>query len=828
MIPLVFIASFCVSGIFTILTLQVRKPGDRFIVLLLYYLLLCLAACIIVSELLGVVWHPYLEIAAFVFITVYWMRQIWVSSFWGKLLNETWLIVHLFIGGYLYATTQIPYTDKPFASISLNAPLPLTINQYNIRQISGLPMVKQGVATNVETRDHEINKLSTPSKQNDAIALSWENIEPLMQKDSHIRSIMYQLKEEQESALSALLSNLNEISANSTQMRRNALKNEQIQDLLQEQAISNTHYQTMIETWRLLDEDEQAFKKRQADARFQALLGLLSDDKVDESYKVDFIHFMSKHFSDDVRLIKPLLHLYDHLDNEYPRQKRLNQAFMDLYIAKREALINAFKAIGNPALQPLIDYRNKTVSVVSYSQARLDLFLQKYFGAKLRPLYGVIKPQTIPDFLNRQKYPPLNKLSGASFEEDHIRRSLLELAEENSLPETEGPVMGLNTGKYNEIMAQLSGQSSELIYSLKLDYWLIHPDPAIRANVAWRLATIKSPYSLPLLFDLMKDQHPEVRRFAAIGVGNFQILDSQGANDQKFIEIIRMLQNYRSNSDSFSRGWAVLALPGTGDKQKSLYAIDLLLNDGDDSKSIVGTAANAWRSEEEQAVMQSWVETLKKTPEDLWVKTQALNALMAIDSFESEAPESLDILLHYLHHAYSVHNNHPTLWRYIAPHFTLPQEAENAEDVVFFLAKKHHNINPQTDKQDLKALRMELWQSYQNHRSGDFFQTLNFLRHFDNNEYQDYLTQNDEQIRLMRILEYTRATYWFWLVCWPISLLCVLIINYSLLPLLSFSLPAHKTRYSPNQRANPAADNRNKTLPPASAIVPIKITPSNE
>ena len=825
MIVLVFIVAFFVSAIFTIVTLQVRKPGDRFIVLLLYYLLLCLTAGIIVSQLLGVAWHPYWQIAAFVFIAVYWMRQIWVSSFWGKLWNQTWLIVHLFIGGYMYATTQIPYTDKPFAPISLNAPLPLTSNQYNSRQISGLPMVKHPAATTIENREIETKNSPTPAKQNEAIILSWENIEPLMQKDSHIRSVMYQLKEEQESALSAELSNLNETSANSTQMRRHALNSEQIQDLLQEQAISNTHYQTMVETWRLLDEDEQAFKKRQTEARFHALLGLLEDNKVDESYKVDFIQFMSGHFSGDVRLIKPMLHLYEQLDDEYPRQKRLNQSFMDLYIAKREALINAFKAMGKPALQPLMDYRSKTVSHVSYSQARLDLFLQKYFGAKIRPLYGIIKPQTIPDFLNRQKYPPLHKLAGASFEEDHIRRSLLELADENRLPESEGAVMGLNTAQYNEIMAQLSGKSSELIYSIKLDYWLIHPDPAIRANVAWRLATIKSPYSLPLLFDLMKDQHPEVRRFAAIGVGNFQILDSQGANDQKFIEIIRMLQNYRSNSDGFARGWAVLALPGTGDKQKALYAIDLLLNDGDDSNSIVGTAATAWRSEEEQAVMQSWIETLKKTPEDLWVKTQALNALIAIDSFESESPESLGILLHYLHHAYAVHSDSPTLWRYIAPHFTLPQEAENAEDIVFFLAKKQRNINPGADKQDLKALRMGLWQAYQNHHSGDFFQILNFLRHFDTTEYRDYLTQNDEQIRLMRILEYTQATYWFWMVCWPISLLCVLIINYSLLPLLSYSLPAHKTRYRPNQRANPAADNRSKTLPPASAIVPIKITP---
>jgi catalase (peroxidase I) len=59
-----------------------------------------------------------------------------------------------------------------------------------------------------------------------------------------------------------------------------------------------------------------------------------------------------------------------------------------------------------------------------------------------------------------------------------------------------------------------------------------------------------------------------VRRLAAIAVGNFKILDAQGSNDPKFTEIVRMLQNYRSNSDAFARAWAVLALVGVGDRQK--------------------------------------------------------------------------------------------------------------------------------------------------------------------------------------------------------------------------------------------------------------------
>ncbi len=817
---LAFLVATCISAFLTVLTLRVKKPGERFIVLLLYYLLLCLAAGILVAQLFGITWHSYCQIAAFVLIGFFWMRQIWVSSFWGKLLHSTGLMVHLFIGGYLYAATQIPYADKPFIHISQNGPLPLTINQYTTRQISGMPSITFIPALKFDTWNSNAIAEPETKKHGDITSVSWAMIDPLMQKDSHIRSVMHQLKEEQESALSSFLANLNAVSADSTQMRRHALNKDQINDLIREQAISQARYQTMLETWRLLDQEEQAFKKRQAESRFHALLDLLEDNKVDESFKVDFIRFMTQHFSGDVRLIKPLIHIYDRLDEEYPRQKRLNQVFMKLYIAKREAIIDAFKAIGKPALQPLKDYRGKTVSHITYSQMRLDLFLQQYFGAVFRPLYAIIKPQVIPDFLNRQKYPPLQKLSGASFEQDNIRRSLLDLAVENLIPKGEGPIMGLNEDIFQAIVAQLPENASSMSYSTQIDEWLIHPDPAIRANLAWRLATIKSPYSLPLIFDLMKDQHPDVRRFAALAAGNFEIVDSQGANDQKFIEIIRMLQNYRSNTDSFTRGWAVLALAGTGDKQKALYAIDLLLNDGTDSNSIVGSDSTAWRSDEEHAAMQSWIETLRQTPEDLWVKTQALNALIAIDS-----SESLDVLLHYLQHVYDVHHDRPSLWRYIIPHLTLPQEAENAEDVVFFLAEKHHNAETNTGKQNLKALRMALWRAYENHHSGEFFQVLNFLRYYNRNEYQNYMMQNAEQIRIMRIVEYSRATYGFWLICWPICLICVMVINYSLLPLLSVSLPAHNTRYRPNQRANPAMDSRNKTVPPpSSAIVPIKTT----
>ena len=257
------------------------------------------------------------------------------------------------------------------------------------------------------------------------------------------------------------------------------------------------------------------------------------------------------------------------------------------------------------------------------------------------------------------------------------------------------------------------------------------------------------------------------------------------------------------------------------DRQKTLYAIDLLLNDGEQANSTIGSNVN-WRSSEEQTLIESWTETLQKNPEDLWVKTQALNALIALNS-----TESLDLLLHYLHRTYINQHRSPSFWRYIAPHFSLPQAAENAEDVILYLAESQLKNSSQINNLDLKALSMGLWRAYENRYSGEYFQTLNFLRHFDIEAYQVYLSENTEQIRIMRVIEYLESSYNFWIVTWLLCLISILIINYSLLPLLNINLPAHNTPYKPNRRANPAADDRHQAAPPPAAIVPININPAD-
>lgn len=790
---------------------RAKSSRKRLAVTFLFCTLIPIFLLVPLSQAAGLHWNAHLQVAALTFLGVYLCWKILHASFWGKVGYQSLLVASLCLGGYLYTASQIPYEKKPFGDIAWNQPGLLNTADLSDRWILGLPLVESQPARVETTHPETVPAAAVSEKAGHTRTLRWSELQTLMERDSHIRSVLQNLKKKQERELSEELARLNSISVADTKMRRHALDRGKIENLMRERAISTARFRTILDTWNLLDREERDFRERQREELFHALLELLEDDKVDEFYKVEFIDFMVGRFSNDVRLIQPLIRIYDHLDHEYPRQKRLNKEFLHLYLSKREAVLRGFGKIGRPALLPLLNYRRKTISHMTYSQARMDLFIEKTYGIKVRPLYGVAEPLAIPDFLNRQKYPPLGKLTGASFEEDNIRRGLLKLSRENVVPPAGQPILGLSRQQYNDIIGLFDDG-----YSERIDALLIDPEPALRANLAWRLAELKNPYTLPLLFELMHDTDPEVRRLAAIALGNFKLLDTQSANDRKFIEILRMLQNYRSNSDAFGRGWAMLALAGIADKQKALYAIDLVLNDGITSNAILGQAAPAWRSQEEMQVVESLVDMLKQTPEELWVKTQALNALIAIDS-----PESLGVLLNYLHHIYRTRHTRPSMWRYLAPHMSLPQEAENVEDIVVYLARKYGAGSDSVHKQHLKELHTRLWQVYDANLSGEYFQLLKFLQLFDTEEYRDYLAQNPEQIRIMRIAEYFRASSLFWLVFWPVSLLLMLLLSYIVLP--AFNLSPQKKTGAPNLRSNPASDTRNQSVAPPSTIVPIKI-----
>jgi hypothetical protein len=248
--------------------------------------------------------------------------------------------------------------------------------------------------------------------------------------------------------------------------------------------------------------------------------------------------------------------------------------------------------------------------------------------------------------------------------------------------------------------------------------------------------------------------------------------------------------------------------------------IDLILNDGAMTESVLGDAAPAWRSEDEKQAVNSLIETLKKTPEELSVKTQGLNALIALDS-----PEALGVLLHYLEQVYDAHGRHPTLWRHLVPHMSLPQEAENVEDIVHYLAERERGRAEPERAMRLKALHVYLRRAYESQQAGVFFQLMDFLKAFDPAEYQAYVEQTQEQIRIMRIVEYATSTRWFWLAFWPISLIALLALSYGVAPLLrTAAAPAAGGRRAPlNRRSNPAADARNASVAPPAAIAPIKL-----
>lgn len=804
MVLLIIIASVILAVLLLVFEQKPKNPREKTIIKLILSAFLMLSGITLLTQDFT---PANLQIAAATFVICIMVFRTLMASFWGKVLYQTLLILLLFWCGYLYSTNQLPYEDVPFSLLSQSQPKPLIASEVNQQNLLGLPLETQAGDPNLALPSTVI--LSVPTKPN-TDALGWDALWSLMEKDARIRQKLQALREKQQQDLTAFSNQLNATSVASTSMRRHALGSNNLQDLLKENAISMARYKTMMETWSLLDSDEQAFSKRQEEERYHVLLELIEDGEIDESHKIELIDFMVRNFAGDIRLFKPLLNVYDGLDHEYPRLKRLNQEYLALYLAKREAVLNGFRAMGKSAVQPLKDYRNKVLPTLSYSQARLDDFMTTEFGVPVRSLYQQAPVMAVADFLNRKKYQGLSLLSGPSFSEDYARKTLRQLIAENAAPQKGELLLGLSESKHQTIVKALSGS-----YNQQIDRLLIDPDPAIRANMAWYLAEIKNPYQIPLVLELMRDQNPEVRRIAAIAAGNFSIRDTQGSSDPKFTEIVRMLQNYRSNSDAFGRAWAVTALANVGDKQKALYVIDLILSDGTASQSIVGQAAPTW-SEDDKHVIADLVDTLHKTPEELLVKTQALNTLIALES-----PEALDVLLHYLEHIYTTRETRPSMWRFLAPHFTLPQEAENVEDVVFYLAQTQGNGHPQFLKRQLKALHDYLRQAYQHNRSGEFFQFLSFLKKFDQQDYQEYLAQTSEQIRVMRVVEYLTATFLFWLVVLPLNLLIALLVSYLVLPALN--LEPVRVGHGGNSRANPAAFG-NVVTSKAPIIVPIKIT----
>ena len=302
---------------------------------------------------------------------------------------------------------------------------------------------------------------------------------------------------------------------------------------------------------------------------------------------------------------------------------------------------------------------------------------------------------------------------------------------------------------------------------------------------------------------------------AAIASGNFRLHDSQSARDPKFREIVRMLVNFRTNSDAYSRAFALSSLVNVVDRQKALYVIDLVLNDGTSGHSLLGESAPSWTDESEREAVHGLIAILSSTPDEVYVKTHALKVLMAMDS-----PDSLGILMHYLRKIYQDTGARPSMLRYIVPHMTLPQEAENTEDVIIDFARRYRD-DPDPLQQPLKVLRANLSDFYNHYQSAPFFQALSFLEAFDPDEYREYLNETKEHLLLMRVIEYARSTWGFWLVLWPFSVLILLGLQYGLGLFVSIGGGAH--RPTPNRHANPAADIRNRHQAPAAAIVPVKI-----
>lgn len=778
--------------------------------------LLFLVNAVLLSRVAGAAIPQFIVTTAFSLCFSFLIVEALAGRFWEKVGYGTLGVLYLFLGGYLYTIGQMPYGAVPFGAISVNQPAALIAENYPLEWVTGLPL---NAAPNVDPAKMQSGRPPAPVsyakvERLDPMRLQWGDLDRLINLDSHIRQSLLDLRQHQERELSETLAGLNEGSVHGTDMRRNAISRENVEGLLRDGAISRARYQTFLETWALADRDENAFRDRQSQERFQRLLDLLEDKEITESHRVELIRFMTLKFSQDVRIVQPLIRLYDSLDRDYPRQRRLNQEFLTLYIQRREAILEGFSRIGAASIQPLLDYRRREVAEIHYSQVALDLFLSERFGVGIQPLYLQVDPLSVHNFLNREKYPLLGKVSGAAYDQDYLRRNLRKIEAENRLPELDASPMALSAERSDQIRQALANHDR-----MSVDQLMIDADPSVRAGLAWQLAIAKDPRTIPLIFELMADVHPEVRRLAAVASGNFRIHDSQGARDPKFREIVRMLVNFRTNADAFARAFALSSLATVADRQKALYVLDLVLNDGATGHSLLGESAPSWSDDQEREAVHGLIGILSATPDEVFVKTHALKVLLAMNH-----PDSLGILMHYLRKVYADTGSRPSMLHFIVPHMTFPQEAENAEDVISDFARRYR-MAPEPLHQPLKVLRANLSDFYKGYESAQFFQTLQFLEAFDEAEYQNYLFETREHVLLMRIIEYSRSTWGFWLVFWPLSILFLLGVQYGLGFFMSIGGDGPKT--IPNRYANPATDLRSRRQAPASAILPVSIGRKN-
>ena len=688
-------------GVAMALTFEIRcfaEPSERRTLLWrsLRTILAMLSALIMLLMLAGqVTWPSPLVWAAGAFLAAALFLLALRASLRYKILLACLSLISLAALVFYWLLIQLPYATASFRSSWWQHPRPLDASAYASEWVSGFPLQSATQAAPLATHAAAI-KVGHPKS-----SLEWESLAAIMQKDSRIRSVLVSLQQKQDTDLAQMLASMNETSVTSTRMRRNALRPEQVDALLHDSAISSSYHATLTETWQLLDSTERAFRDRQVNERLQVLLELLADPAVDETHRIELIHWLLHHLPGDIRLLRPFISLYDQLDSDYPLQKRLNRPFLELYLQKRAALLEGFRSLGASAIQPLLDDRHQHISTLTYSQARLDQFLRDEAGVVVHALYIPSEPAGIPGFLNRQKYDAVTFLRGPSLHEDSLRKSLLQMDAENQPPVAGDGIMHIDPARWQTISATVFAGLPD-----QIDRWMTDADPAVRGALVWALASRRDPHVVPLLLELVHDVHPEVRRLAAMVLGGFRIRDTQAANDPKFVDMVRLLQNYRANSDSYSRCWAVLGLISTADVHKTLYVLDLILNDGAPAEASLGLSSPVWRSEEEKQAVTGLQALLQQTPEEMLVKNAALKALMALHS-----PESLGILLYAMHHSYLKAGYDPGLWHILLPHHSPPQLAENTADILLWMSGTDHTGSVEWSRY-LRAFNTQIQMSY--------------------------------------------------------------------------------------------------------------------
>ncbi len=484
--------------------------------------------------------------------------------------------------------------------------------------------------------------------------------------------------------------------------------------------------------------------------RISILFRLLDHKPIAMEARIRLIGFMTQNHRGDIRLVNPLCHLYEGLDDQFTRDDLHTPEKARAYMNYLRAIDDALRGVGPAALPKLMDvwrgddpagrqpgsgreadrmmYRG-TPTAAALHDLLSDL------GAPIQEIYNHTVPTPLPDFgfesdahdydnhasqrWTLQEYQRRDRGRGAAVfpirsDEDAERKAAFEAA-------------------------VVSGRLEGLIPVIT------DPNPPVRAYAAWKLGASGNPRYEKYVRWLIHDSDPTVRSRAAAALGYFTVNGDANARDPKILDMLQSLNTF-SNEDIDSRVDIVRGFGTLKNQQKALHLLSIVLGVG--SEEIEKDLRTLWKDPAEWEEVRKYRERIFNTerpqPEQPYVQLQALRVLAQIGD-----SRAFDINRRY----WSSLHDARMLWNAL-PYGNRERMVTSAEALLEHLAGA---LEGHMEPAVLESLEREEGQT---HAQQIYMRKI--LKKVNPERYRELMSGSVWEMRLLSFLEYWRVTQWLW------------------------------------------------------------------